>query len=211
MENFIQEFIFNVREVFSEQVLGDYYLFTVILTYTLLIFIYVIFIWKFYKFLAKRNILELNLIRYNKSQNPNAGKFFASLLFLLEYIIILPFLVFLWFGIFSVFLLVLSENQSVGQILLISASIIAATRLTAYYSVNLAKDVAKLFPFTVLAVFILNPQTFAIDTLISRFTQIPELLNQILVYIVFIFAVEIIMRFFFTIVEFFSSEEDVEQ
>ena len=114
----------------------------------LLILIYAVFIWKFYRWIATKNLLELNLNKYNKSQNPALAKMFAGLFYLLEYIIILPFLIFFWFLIFTLFLLVLTENLPVNSLLIISATIIAAIRMTAYYNEDLSKDLAKLVPFT---------------------------------------------------------------
>jgi len=191
----------NIYVSFSQQIPEK------LAVYTILIAVYAIFIWKFYKFLAKKNIIELDLKQYNTTEHPGLNKFFASLLFLAEYIIILPVLVFFWFSIFSIFLLVLSKGQDVGQILLISAAIIASTRLASYYSQDLSKDLAKMFPFTVLAVFLLEPKFFNISELFLRFSEIPLLLNNILIYLVFILGLEIIMRSLFTILDLFSSKE----
>jgi len=51
----------------AEQVPIEYRTFMVISFYTILIAIYAIFIWKFYKFLARRDIIHLNLNQYNRS------------------------------------------------------------------------------------------------------------------------------------------------
>ena len=79
--------------------------------------------------------------------------------------IILPFLFLFWFTVFSLFLLLLSESQNAEQILLISAAIIASTRISAYISEDLSKDLAKIFPFTVLALFVLNIHELFADVL----------------------------------------------
>ena len=93
----------------------------------------VFFLWKFYKFISKKNIIELNLNKYNKYEHPFLAKFIAGFFYIIEYIIILPFLIFFWFSIFTLFLMVLSQNQEISQILIISAVIIAAIRMTSYY------------------------------------------------------------------------------
>ncbi len=192
----------------SEQLPEQYRILVILATYTLLIVIYGIFIWKFYRFLARRNIIDFNLRQYNRTEHPLLNKLIASVLFLLEYIIIMPFLVFFWFSILAIFLLILSKTQDVNQILLISASIVAATRLSAYFSQDLSKDLAKLFPFTVLAVFLLQPEFFSIAGRLARIVEIPSLINHILAYLVFIFVIEVIMRTLFTIVDLIKSEEE---
>ena len=87
--------------------------------FILLISIYSIFVWKFYRFLAKRDLLELNLNQYNNSDHPFLKKFFEVLLFIAEYIIILPVVVFFWFFVISIILLLLAKEHSISNILLI--------------------------------------------------------------------------------------------
>ncbi len=168
--------------------------------YTIFISLYSIFIWKFYKFLAKRDILELNLKKYKHSKHPKLETIFAMALYTIEYIVILPFLVLFWFVILALFLLVLSKSTTVNQILLISAAIIASTRITAYMSENLSKDLAKIFPFTVLATFLLDANFFNFSSTIQKILEIPSLFTNIIGFIIFCFIVELLLRiiYFFT-------------
>tara|TARA_Y100000310_G_C20648528_1_gene798031 strand:- start:283 stop:933 length:651 start_codon:yes stop_codon:yes gene_type:complete len=207
---FLNETLTNIYVGFSNQIPQSYMPYIILAFYTVIITIYAIFIWKFYKFLARRNIIKLNLNKYNRTEHPFLNKLLASVFFLVEYIIIVPIIVFFWFSILALFLLLLSKNQNVTQILIISAAIVAATRMTAYYSGDLSKDLAKMFPFTVLAIFLLDPDFFAIEKTISRFAEIPSLLGNILVFLVFIAILEIVMRGLFTIVDLFSpSNEEI--
>ncbi|MBU0957736.1 MAG: hypothetical protein KKF56_02900 [Nanoarchaeota archaeon] len=179
-----------------------------LLVYTILIVVYAVFIWKFYKFSARRNLLELNLNQFNKTAHPGWNKFLASLLYILEYVIIIPLIVIFWFAVLSMFLLVLSKNQSVQQILLIAAAMIAAIRISSYIGGDLAKDLAKMFPFTVLAIFLLDPSFFSFPRLVERFNEIPSMLTHIIIFLVFISALEVIMRFLYLIVQLFKSSEE---
>ena len=139
-----------------------------LIIYTFLILMYSIFIWKFYKFLASREIIQLNLTQYNYSKHPVLEKITATGLYTLEYLIILPFLVLFWFAILSIFLLILSQSQDTLQILLISAAIITSTRITSYISEELSKDIAKILPFIVLATFILGTNFFDPGKILTR-------------------------------------------
>ena len=202
------DFITNMYSHFSSSIPEEYKIFVIICFYSVLIAVYAIFIWKFYRFLAKRDILELNLRKYNTTTHPVLNKLVASGFFLLEYVIILPLLILIWFAILSVFLLLLSsQNQEVANILLISASIVAAIRITSYFSEDLSKDLAKIFPFTVLGVFLLNPDFFLIRIFIERISEIPSLFGHIFKYLVFIFGVEILMRAIYVVIDLFSGGE----
>lgn len=162
----------------------------------LLIVIYSVFIWNFYRFIATKNILELNLNKYNRSEHPVYAKLLAGLFYFLEYILILPFLIFFWFSIFTIFLIFLTDDISLDALLIISATVIASIRMVSYYKENLAKDLAKLLPFTLLAVSILNPNFFDINRIFSHLSEISGFFNEIIIYLVFIISLEIILRFF---------------
>jgi hypothetical protein len=190
MLEFIKNFYFTLRNLIPE----EYSVILDLAIYTVVIALYSIFIWKFYKFLARREIIELNLRQYNHSQYSSLEKLIAVLLYTLEYLIILPFLVLFWFVTFSAFLLLLSEQGNVDQMLLISAAIIASTRITAYISEDLSKDLAKIFPFTVLATYLLNPNFFDIPSLVDKVIALPSAIVPMIMFVIFIFIVEFVLR-----------------
>lgn len=178
--------------------------------YTILILTYALFIWKFCKFLSKRDIFSLNLKQYNRSEHPQFEKLFAMLLYTVEFIVILPFLVLTWFTVLSLFLLIFSESPNVQQILLISAAIIVVVRITAYTNRNLSEEISKILPLNFLGIFLLNPN-FSISNIIGRFSEVPDLFNNILYFIIFIFISEFILRFLYSVTDYFASEEDVKK
>lgn len=180
----------------------------------LIIFIYAIFIWKFYRFISTKNILGLNLNQYNKSQFPFLTKLIAGGFYFLEYIIILPFLIFFWFTIFALFLIFLTEELSINAVLVLSAVIISSIRMTSYipeYGEALAKDLAKLLPFTLLAVSLLSPGFFNFERIIGHLAQLPEFFSQITGYLLFIITIEIILRFFDFIFSLFGVEDETQK
>ena len=205
------EFIINIFNGFRNAIPTEYQLLFDLFLYTIFIAIYAIFIWKFYKFLASREIIQLNLKQYNHSNYPGMEKFFAVILFTVEYMIVVPFLVLFWFTILSLFLLILSKDSSAQQILLIAAAIIASTRITAYISEDLSKDLAKILPFTVLGLFILEPGFFNIESMFAKISQIPGLFSNIVIFIIFIFIVEFILRGLYSIVQLMRSDVSDEQ
>lgn len=176
----------------------------------LLIVFYSVFIWKFYRFIATKNILGLNLNKYNTSQHPFFTKVFAGGLYLIEYFLILPFLIFFWFSVFTLFLIFLTEGLEMQSLLIISVGIIGAIRMTSYiprYGEDLAKDLAKLLPFTLLAISILNPRFFDVERIFSHFSGLPEFFGEIIIYLLFIIILEMVLRFFDFIFSLFELEE----
>lgn len=181
--------------------------------FLLVVFItaYLIFVWKLYRFIARKNVLGLDLNRYNKSKHPLIAKIFAGLLYLAEYIVILPFIIFFWFAAFTLFLMLLTQDIEIGTILVISAVIISAIRMTAYYKEELAKEAAKLLPFTLLAVVLVTPGFFEFERIISNFSQISSFFSNVFIYLFFIICLEIVMRFFDFIFSLFGLEEEGEE
>ncbi len=186
------------------QFAGDFFNFLILV---LLIVVYSIFVWRFYKFIAKKNILGLDLNKYNKSSHPGLAKFVAGIFYFIEYIVVLPFLIFFWFIIFTLFLIFLTEELDVTNILIISATVVAAIRMTSYYKEDLSKDIAKLLPFTLLAVAILTPGFFNVERIFTQFSAIPQFFGNILHYLIFIIILEIILRFFDFIFSLLGIEE----
>ena len=169
--------------------------------FTAVIVLYAIFVFYFYRFLAKKNIIELNLNQYNKYSNPTLIKIFAAIFYIVEYIILLPVLTFFWFSTLSILILVLAKGLEVKTILSIGAALVASVRITSYISEDLAKDLAKMLPFTLLAIAITTSGFFDISIFFSRISEIPSLFSDVPYYLLFIVAIELIMR----IGEFFQS------
>ncbi len=172
----------------------------------MVILLYLLFVHKFYNSISKKNILGLDLNQYNKYERPFFYKIYSSFLFLVEYIIILPLIIFFWFSALSLFLLLLT-NITISTVFLISAVIVIVTRMTCYYNRELSENIAKLIPFTLLSIALLTPNFFNFESIINHFTSLPEFFGQIIIYLIFIIAFEIILRMFDFIISLFDTEE----
>ena len=162
--------------------------------FTLLISFYSIFTWKFYRFLSKKDLIELNLSQYNRTLHPILNKFFAVILYIIEYIVILPFIIFFWFAILALLILILSNELAISQVILAAAAIVASIRILAYYEEDLSRELAKIFPFTALVIFILSPGFFSTERIITNLSEVPHLLGNIIYFLVFIVAIELVLR-----------------
>lgn len=176
----------------------------------ILVVIYSVIFWKFHRFIAHKNIFELNLNQYNTSDHPIFSKILAGFFYLLEYIVIMPIIILIWFGIFTIFLILFAEGIELSSIILISVIVVGAVRMVSYipsYGESLAKEIAKLLPFNLLAVSLITLGLSDFKGLINHISEIPAFLSQIGLYLMFILFLEVVMRIFDFISSFFVSEE----
>ena len=177
---------------------------------TLFIVAYSIFVFYFYRFLAKKNILNLNLTKYNQYEFGTVYRFFAIVFFILEYLLILPFITFFWFGVLSVLMLVLSQGMPITQILIVAASLIAAIRITSFVSEDLSRDLAKMIPLALLAMAITSAN-FDMGVVVEELRKIPSLLTMSVNFLIFIVGIEVVMRLIDFVLNFFRKDDSDEE
>jgi len=158
---------------------------------------YSIFIWFFYRFLAKKDVLKLDLEKYNVYEHSGLLKFFRVILYIAEFMIIAPIAIFLWFAVLSLFIIILAKEIEVGTVILICAGLISAIRITAYFNEDLSKDLSKMVPFTLLGVAILTPNFINVETSINRISEIPLFFENAFYYLLFIIGLEAFLRVFY--------------
>ncbi len=161
--------------------------------FALLIVGYSIFSWKFYRFLSHRDIIGLNLSQYNTLDHPGSKKTLAVLLYMIEYLIIFPFLVFFWFFVLSILILLMSD-LGISQIIMLSAAMIAAIRMLAYYNEEASMEVSKLFPYTLLVIFIITPGFFSLSRILGNLSNVTELLGSIVSFGLLLIGLELVLR-----------------
>ena len=181
-----------------------------VLTKIIILTLVSFFIWSFYKSISKKNIIKLNLNQYNIFTHHIAYKILAILFYLLEYILIIPFIILVWFSSLAIVLILISE-RSPHQILVITAALIATTRILAYYKVRLSEEIAKLFPLVAMSLFLLSPSAFNVQTVTVKLYQIPSLLPAVIYTFIAVVVIEIILRLIYTLYAFFKSEDEAEK
>lgn len=210
ISNFLSDFynyFLSLLPMWAQNFIGLFFL-------VLIIVVYSIFIWKFYRFISKKNIIELNLKQYNRSEHPFLSKISGFGLYVIEYIIFMPILIFITFGLFTIFIILLTEEIPTQTLLILSATIIGAIRMTAYYKEEVSMEIAKLLPFTLLAVSMTKTGFFNVGRIINQFAQLPQFFNSIINYLLFIIILEILLRFFEFIFSLFGLtdiEEELEK
>jgi hypothetical protein len=160
--------------------------------------IYAVLVFKFYKFLASRDIITVNLGRYK-----NTGIRFGRLLtYFLQNVLFFPVIIFFWFAILAVFLGFLGKNQTTDHILLVAIALVSAVRVASYFSEDLSKDLAKMLPFTLLGIYIVDQSYFDISISLKILTGVPDYWQTLVYYLAFIIALEFVLRIIYYIVTF---------
>ena len=144
---------------------------------------YAIIIWHFYRFIAKRDCFQISTYQH------------SYLFLMVKYFLLYPFSAFLFFTGFSLMILFLTTDFSLSIVLSTSFSIIVAIRLTSYYNEDLSKDVAKMLPFALLAMVLVDPSYFLIEDIMAKIDQLPLFFSQAIQYIILIILVEWMLRF----------------
>ena len=167
---------------FEKILSGDLSLFTWLFSIIILIAIYSIVIYHFYRYIARRDVFKPSKRKHSKAIG------------YLKYALLFPFVAFLFFIGFSLMLIFLTKSYTVLNILYVSFVIIVAIRITSYYTEELSRDVAKMLPFAILAIFLVDSSYFSIDTVTARLNTIPENINAIIQFLILIIIVEWILR-----------------
>jgi len=172
-----------------------------IVLYTVSVAIYTVLVWSLYRFITRENIFVFEGME--KAKVPSS-------ILLLMYLVVFPILTFAAFLFFALMLVFLSKGQTVEQILMISATMISAIRITSYYSEDFSREMAKLIPFTFLGVFLLDPTYYSYSVVVARLYALPMLFELILRYLLFIVLLEWALRLLRKVKRHFDPEE-VEQ
>ena len=166
--------------------------------YGIFIVFYGIIIWKFYDSLAQRDLFREEL-EEGKSFGARLRNFFRRTHVLLDYLVVFPIVSIFWFAVLSLFIILLAKTRPVESILTISVAIIFATRVAAYYSEDLARDLAKLIPLGLLGVFIADSAYFSIELAFQRILSLQSHLVLVAEAIVLIVLLEWVLRVLYKI------------
>jgi hypothetical protein len=115
----------------------------------------------------------------------------------------------IWFVAFSIILIALSKTQSIETILLLSMAIISSVRIASYYSQALAREIAKILPFALLAVLLMEDikSFLSLDRALSLIEKIPTMIDILIYYFVFAIFLEFILRIIYSIAKALSERD----
>lgn len=163
---------------------------------------YSIFIFNFYRMLGRKDIFKLDLRIRNKTRFVLIVRVYRTIIHLAKYITYLPAISVFWFAVLVVILAFIAKSRSVDVVLQIAVTIVAATRVAAYYNEDLAKDLAKMLPFALLGIFLVDPSYISLGVSMETLQDIGGRADTVAYYLVAVIALEYALRIVDTIVRF---------
>ena len=118
--------------------------------------VYGVFVFNFYRFLARKDIFTLNLQKHNQARRPALRKTITVVFYVFKCLMLYPVFVFFWFAVMTALLYLLSRNQQVEIVMLVAMGVVGAIRTCAYYKEALATDIAKILPFALLGITLID-------------------------------------------------------
>ena len=194
----------DINEVFPSGLSVDraFDLLSPVAIYILGMAVYAVFVFKYYRFVAARDMFAVDLSKYAASRFRWVRTFLHIVMYIAKYLILFPFFAFFWFAILTLILTFLSKDRSFPDVLLLALITISSIRVTAYYNEDLSRDLAKILPFAVLAIFLIDTSFFAISESLDLLKETPDHTENILYYLLFLIAMEFVLRLAVAVVAF---------
>lgn len=164
--------------------------------------IYAVFVFTFYRFVAARDMFGLDLSKYEQSRYKWVRSVLHVVMYVAKYILLFPFFAFFWFAVITAILAFLAKDQSFSQVLLMGLATVGTIRVAAYVKEDLSRDLAKMLPFAVLGIFLVNTSFFQIEDSLALVDETMNYTDHILYYLVYLIALEFALRVIMGIVVF---------
>ena len=156
--------------------------------------IYAVLIFNLYRFMSRRDIFNLDFSRYEESGHPYLRKSIHLFFYICKYLLIFPLFAFFWFGVLVVMVAFLSKTKEVEDLLLIAMAVLMSVRVTSYYTEDLSRDIAKMLPFALLGIFLIDLRYFDFNTSTDLLNRVGAEWKSIFYYWVFIVLLEFVLR-----------------
>ena len=156
--------------------------------------IYAILIFNLYRFMSRRNVFNLDFSRYEESGHPFFRKSVELFFYVCKYLLIFPLFAFLWFGVLVVMVAFLSKTKEVEDLLLIAMAVLISVRVTSYYTEDLSRDIAKMLPFALLGIFLIDLRYFDFSMSTELLNRVGDEWKSIFYYWVFVVILELVLR-----------------
>ena len=162
--------------------------------FTVGVAIYAVLIFNLYRFMSRRDIFGLDFTRFEERSHPVFRKTLHLIFYVAKYLLIFPLFAFFWFGVLVVMVAFLSKTKEVEDLLLISMAVLTSVRVTSYYTEELSRDIAKMLPFALLGIFLIDLRYFDLSTSTELLNRAGAEWQSIFYYWVFVVVLELILR-----------------
>ena len=155
---------------------------------------YAIFVFKFYRFVATRDMFQLDLSQTQESGHRRLRSFLHFSLYGAKYLLLFPAFAFFWFAVLTLILAFLSKGRPLSDILLIALATVSAIRVAAYYNEELSRDLAKILPFAVLGIFLVDASFFEVSGSLDVLRETDSHRETIFYYLLLLIGLELVLR-----------------
>ena len=173
--------------------------------------VYAVFVFHFYRFVAARDMFRLNLSGRGEAGGSLPGDLFRLVWWVVRFVFLYPAFAFFWLAVLTLVLAFLSEGRTLDSVLLIAMATVCAIRVAAYYNEDLSRDLSKMLPFAVLSFFIVTADSLDAIGSLAALGEVSEHGDTIFYYLLFLVALELVLRFLFVIFKFlFPGKQEAE-
>ena len=156
--------------------------------------LYGVFVFHFYRFLARKDIFQLDLSKYNESGHPVLRKTISVIFYLIKSLVMFPLFVAFWFSVLAGLMLLMGRGQSIDGIMLGAMGVVATIRVCAYYNVALATDIAKILPFALLGIMLIDSSLVQIPQSAETIEAASSQLETVTYYLIAVVVLEFLLR-----------------
>ena len=159
--------------------------------------VYGVFVFNFYRFLARKDIFTLDLQKHNQAKRPALRKTISVIFYTFKCLMLYPVFVFFWFLVMAVLLYFLSRNQSIDVVMLIAMGVVGAIRICSYYKEALSTDISKILPFALLGIMLIDNSVIRLVESTESVREVAlqwETLISMAYYLGFVVSLELLLR-----------------
>ena len=156
--------------------------------------IYGFLVFHFYRFLARKEILKLDLSKHNQARRPLLRKIIAVIFNIVVSLILFPTLIFFWFVVMAGLLYLMNSDRSIESIMLAAMGVVAAIRVCSYYSASLATDVAKILPLALLGIMLIDSSLLGLSESAEGIREAAIRWETVIYYLVGVVVLEFVLR-----------------
>ena len=156
--------------------------------------VYGVFVFHFYRFVARKDIFRLDLQKHNQAKRPFLRKTISVIFYVIKFLLLYPIFVFVWFAVIAGLLYLMSRNQSTDNVMLAAMGVVGAIRMCSYYNFALATDISKILPFALLGIMLIDNSLIDIANPTEGVREAALRLETVVYYLVAVVALEFVLR-----------------
>ncbi len=155
---------------------------------------YGIFVFNFYRFVARKDIVTLDLQKHNQARRRALRKSISVVFYIFKFLMLYPVFVFFWFCVMAGLLYLLSRNHTTETVMLVAMGVVGAIRICSYYKEALATDIAKILPFALLGFMLIDSSLIRIVESTESVWEAALLWETVIYYLVVVVVIEFLLR-----------------